>query len=493
MGTRLVLALALLGTSPVPAAAYGQSPATATAPRIAGPSPVDPRLVPGDSAGRQPKPSDSLPCPQCNPPRRFWPALASLLVVQAIPASVNMFVRDAEWAQVSLQTIQNNLTYPWEWDDNAFVNNQFSHPYQGNLYYNSARTNGYDFWASSLWAAGGSLMWECCFEAWAPSPNDFVNTTLGGIILGEALYRASRLPLDNTATGAGRTWREIGSLVLNPVSGVTRALRGEWGEVSANPPGWRPRVVLGLLDIGYRSITQSVAGSPDEQGETQLNASFLLSYGDPVRDLRRQPFSYFAIRADLAGPKSGNVLNQLSARGNLASWPLDPASRNQVALFVEYDFFDNPAFTYGGTGAQAGLVTSFGAPGSTWWGQTQLLFNGVLLGAVASDYYAAVEGRNYDYGPGIGTILSGRVTYRDRWQVVAGYTGLSIWTVDGTPSSHYQDASVIELRYWTGSRIGFGGSYTAYSRHSSYDGFPEVDHFASFLRLFMSSAFPRLP
>ncbi len=437
--------------------------------------------------------ADTLPCPQCDPRKQFWPGLAAVAVAQAIPTIVSKAINHEEWAYVNWQTIKNNFVYPWQWDDNAFLNNQFAHPYQGGLYYNAGRVNGYDFWASGLWAAGGSLMWEYFLEAWAPAPNDFINTTLGGVILGEALYRASRLPLDNTATGAGRTWREIGSLVLNPVSGVTRAIRGEWGEVSANPPDWRPSAVLGVLDVGYRNITQSVPGSTDQRGETQLNATFLLSYGNPVQDLHGTPFSYFAIRADLAGPSEGSVLNQLTARGSLAAWPIDGSRHNQLALFLEYDYFDNPAFTYGGTGAQGGLVTSFGAPGNTWWGQTQILVNGVILGAVQSDYYAAVEGRNYDYGPGLGTLLSGRVLYKDRLQATVGYTGLSLFTVDGAESTHYQDATLLELRYWTSRRIALGTSYISYSRQSEYEGLPGVEHFASFVRIFLSSAFPRLP
>lgn len=448
--------------------------------------------APGTLGGESAAP-DSLPCPQCDPPKRFWTGFADVLVAQAIPTFVSKVINDEEWAYVNWQTIKNNFVYPWQWDDNDFLNNQFAHPYQGSLYYNAGRTNGYDFWASGLWTAGGSLMWEYFLEAWAPAPNDFINTTLGGIILGEALYRASRLPLDNTATGAGRTWREIGSLVLNPIGGVNRAVRGEWGEISANPPEWRPSAVLGLLDVGYRNITQSVPGSPDEIGETQLNASFLLSYGDPVQDLGKTPFSYFAIRADVAGPTSGSVLNQLTARGSLGAWPIDGSRHNQLALFLEYDYFDNPAFTYGGTGAQGGLVTSFGAPGKTWWGQTQVLVNGVILGAVESDYYAAVEGRNYDYGPGVGTLLSGRVMYKDRVQATVGYTGLSIFTVDGTESAHYQDATLLELRYWTSHRIALGTSYIAYSRQSDYEGLPQVEHFASFIRFFLSSAFPGRP
>ena len=254
------------------------------APTIPGPRPIAPALLglEGPAAVSVVLPADTLPCPDCRPPKRFWMALADLMAVQFIPFGVSNFITKEEWAKVSPQTWENNFTYPWQWDDNNFQNNQFAHPYQGSAYFNSARTNGYDFWASSAWTLGGRLMWEDFIEAWAPAPNDLVNTVVGGIVLGEALNRASHLALDNTATGSERVWREIGGALLNPVGGLNRLLRGQTHTVSANPSEWRPSAVLGLLDLGYRQTVRSVGEKNAENEVTQLNASFLLSYGAPV-------------------------------------------------------------------------------------------------------------------------------------------------------------------------------------------------------------------
>jgi hypothetical protein len=436
---------------------------------------------------------DTLPCPECNPPRRFWFAAADLLFVQLLPWAYNTFGRDAVWSQVGPTTWKNNLVYPWKWDDNTFQNNQFGHPYQGNMYFNSARTNGYGFWRSAAWPVAGSLMWEIFFEGWAPATNDFVYTSVGGVILGESLYRLSRLPLDNTATGGARVWREITSGLLNPISGLNRLVRGETGRVSATPPSWRPSAILGIMDLGYRQTTQSIIGGGTETGSSQWNATFALSYGNPITDLGRAPFSYFAFRADLAGPSDKGLLSQLSARGSLAAWPLSESGRHQAALSLEYDYFSNPAFEYGGQSIQVGLVSTFGAPGTTWWGQTNFLFNGVILGATQSDYYESVEGRDYDFGPGLGTILSGRFLYKNRMLGTVAYTGLWLHTVDGTESAHYQDALLVEGRYWVTRKIGLGLSYTGYNRHSNYAALPDVDESSSFVRAFISAAFPGLP
>lgn len=464
-------------------------------PRIAGPRRLPSTLLPGagDSARAPGAPPDTLPCPDCNPSKNFWLSVGDVVIMQLVPFGISNFVTDEVWANVGPQTWANNFNYPWQWDDNDFQNNQFAHSYQGAGYYNAARTNGYNFWASSLWPVGGSLMWEYFFEAWAPAPNDFVNTAVGGIVMGETLYRLSRLTLDNTATGSERVWREIGGALLNPVGGLNRLLRGDTHRVSANPPEWRPSAILGVLDVGYRQSTSSFTGSDATEDSKQLNISLLLSYGDPAKDLSGAPFSYFAFRADLAGPTTGTVVNQFSARGSLAAWPLDQKRRHQVALSLEYDYFNNPAFIYGGQSIQLGLVSVIGKPGKTWWGQTNLLFNGVILGAVQSDYYETLEGRNYDYGPGLGAIASGRLLYKNRLQGTAAYTGLWIHTIDGTQSAHYQDALLLEGRYWLSRGIGIGGSYTVYNRRSDYSSLPEVEEASSFVRLFLSTAIPGLP
>ena len=484
----LLMSTAVMAQSPVPRDTV--SPVLAQVP---GPRPIPAPFLPAGSASPALVGSDSLPCPDCVPPIRVWAALGDLMLVQVIPFSIDHFVRKYEWADVGLQTWKNNLSYPWQWDDNAFLNNQFSHPYQGSLYFNSARTNGFNFWQSAGWPFLGSFMWETFFEAWAPAPNDFINTGVGGVILGETFYRLSNLVLDNTATGRERVFREVGAALINPVGGLNRLIRGETGKVSATPPSWRPSFLLGVVDLGYRRTTQSLGSGFIESGSNQWNATFSLAYGNPVKDLSGPPFSYFAIRADLAGPGETGLVNQLSARGSLAAWPLGSGRHNQLSLSMEYDYFNNPAFVYGGQSVQFGLVSLIGHPGGDWWGQTSILLNGVILGATQSDLYRSVEGRDYDYGPGAGAIGTARFLYRNQLQGTAAYTGLWIHTVDGTSSAHYQDALTLEARYWATRKVGVGVSFTGYHRHSDYSGLPTVTEHANFVRFFLSEALPGLP
>jgi hypothetical protein len=439
--------------------------------------------------------ADTLPCPDCNPPTHFWVAAGELMLMQLIPHTINYNIRGAVWAHVTPQSIKNNLAYPWQWDDNQFLNNQFSHPYHGAMYFSSARTNGYDFWESFAWPFVGSAMWELAGEAWAPAPNDFLNTSFGGVVLGESLFRLSNLTLDNTATGSERTWREIGGFLLNPLNGFNRLVRGQTHGVSANPPDWRPSQVIAVLDVGYRSVNNSFSLGDIQNGTDQWDIAFGMAYGDPIKDLGRKPFSYFALATELAGPATDSTrrFNRLSVRGSLAAWPLGSSGRHQLAIGLGYDYYNNPAVEYGGQSVQAGVVSVFGKQGGNLRVQTSALFNGIIIGATQSDYYATLEGRNYDYGPGVGATLTGRLLYKRRVDASLGYNGIWIFTVDGSESTHHQDVLNLSARYWLTDRLGVGVAAAGYARQSDYANAPNVTQKSTFLRAFVSTAIPGVP
>jgi len=113
--------------------------------------------------------------------------------------SFDNFILKKHWAQISINSIYNNLNKGFEWDNGAFISNQLAHPYHGAMYFSAAQLNGLDLLESILYTASGSLMWELFFESNYPSINDTIMTTLGGMILGGPLYRiAGALGSQNT-------------------------------------------------------------------------------------------------------------------------------------------------------------------------------------------------------------------------------------------------------------------------------------------------------
>jgi len=427
-------------------------------------------------------------------------ALGELVIVQLIPFAVNNVIRDKEWARVGLQSWEENLENPWQWDNDHFIANQFGHPYHGNLYFNSARTNGYSFWASVPWAYGGSAMWELFAEQFAPSANDLLNTGTGGITLGESLYRLSSLVLDNRATGSERTWREIFATLVDPVRGFNRLLDGEVSHVGPNPADWRPSRDQGLLDVGYRriAVNNSFSGS---QAVDQAVADFHLGYGDLATDVRSKPFSHFEFNAELSDKASQGErgrLSLLTARGTLGGIELHHGStaRHTLGALLTYEYYNNPAFEYGGQSVYGGLISEFhkadDKDDKKVRATTEVLLQGIIIGATLSEHYYAGEGRNYDYGMGLGTRLAATLVKPARGAIRVGWGGRWLHTLNGAQSAHYQGGAFFEARFFLTSKFGLGASYYNYHRKTDYTGFPTVTQTSPMLNFFLSTAMPSL-
>lgn len=98
-----------------------------------------------------------------------------------------------DFAFFDINTMKANLKKGFVWDNDQMGTNLFMHPYHGSLYYNTARSNGYNYWQSGVFALGGSAMWELFMENEYPSANDIIATPVGGMALGE-----EELPLEDS-------------------------------------------------------------------------------------------------------------------------------------------------------------------------------------------------------------------------------------------------------------------------------------------------------
>jgi len=441
----------------------------------------------GGSLGAQ----AALSCPDCNPPKRFWAGAGELMAVQFVPWAFTKWVTEGEWSNISLATWGDNLQFPWQWDNNKFNNNQFAHPYHGSLYFNAGRANGYNFWESTPWAFGGSLMWELFGEVWAPSPNDLANTTLGGITLGEMLFRFSSLVLDNQATGGNRVVREVGAGLINPVRGFNRLVRGETGRISETPPDWRPTWIQASMDVGYRRFsTTSALDDPD--GRDQGFVLFNVLYGDQREDLTKAPFSSFQVTGMLASA-SGNhkPLQELRVRGNLGAKPIGASGGGDyLAAFMTYEYISNPVVDFGAQGFQGGFVGR-ARPKEGVILNGEALIRANPIAAIRSDYFVTAEGRDYDYGVATGGRLEGSAVFTGKAVVRA--SGGFVWlpVISGFAGNHYLWTLSTEARGYYRGKYGFGVAYNRLWRRSRYTFNPDVDQNMSEGRVFVSLAIPR--
>lgn len=413
--------------------------------------------------------------------KHFGIAVAELAIVEYIPFAYSYFIKDwsktpdeMNWTKISFKSMWSNLQDGFEYDTDNFLTNYFAHPFHGSLYYNTGRTNGYDFWESTVFALTGSMLWEFFAETFRPSFNDWVSTSVNGITFGESLYRLSGMITDNKATGSERVWREIAAAIINPVRGVNRLFTGETYRIFPNPGYGRPTEFSIALSAGLRNIwvdnstTDSSSHDSQQQGIFTMN----LNYGNEFKT--KEPFSHFLFNVTLnsADPK----LTSLYSSGYLFGWGLKKNKKVQhnLNLDLEYNYVNNPGYLYGEAAVIPNLLSNFKIGQETQL-ITRIGLNGILMGGTPNDYDTLSEGRTYDMGPGIG----GRAFFEIRkkgWSFLsAGYSGFYIFTMsEPSGSEHYLHYATVALKIPLKNYFAIGLEGNIYWRNSHYDNYPDV-------------------
>ena len=423
---------------------------------------IDEAILPGAFA-----PPDAVQAPSSAAPKRFGLAVGELALMEVLPWAWNRYVTDEDFARISWHTVSENFKAGFGFDNDDFNINQAQHPYHGSLFFNTARSNGYTYWESGLFTLAGSFIWECCMENTRPSWNDLVNTTLGGMALGEMEHRLSAVLLDNTATGSNRFWRELGAAVINPIGAFTRLVDGDMFRQYPNseeryPDGFR-------LDawFGYRRIVGGEAQNPD-QGAINLSAA----YGDPFYADVVKPFDAFWGELDFNFP-GGPALSLAEVRGILRSWELTErtsSARQILEVSQEYQYINNEAEVFGAEMLTGGWMSRY-VLGSGWVAATDLDALAVPLAGVKTiDFAAPQTGRNYDYGPGGGARAGARLYAKDNQILDVSYGVVWTHTVNGVSNNNTLQFFRADANIPIVGALGVGGEYDWYSRKTSYRG-----------------------
>lgn len=112
--------------------------------------------------------------------KRPWRAALECGGLNTAVWAFDSYVMNQNYAKISLNTINRNISNGFVWDNDNFSTNLLSHPYMGSIYFNAARSNGLSFWESVPFPFAGSLMWEFIAESEPPAINDFLSTSFGG-------------------------------------------------------------------------------------------------------------------------------------------------------------------------------------------------------------------------------------------------------------------------------------------------------------------------
>ncbi len=136
---------------------------------------------------------------------------------------------------------------------------------------------------------------------------------------------------------------------------------------------------------------------------------------------------------------------------------------------LDYNYFSNPGFIYGGTSTVQQIISRFSVGEKTNI-VTSIGGEFILMGSTPTDFFEHVEGRNYDFGPGVGINLLGAIK-SGIWNVVRlRYTSKWIWTQsEPADSKHHLHMLLLDGGYPITDYIFVGAGAGVYWRNSAYN------------------------
>jgi hypothetical protein len=368
----------------------------------------------------------------------------------------NRYVAKQDYAYIDIHTIRKNIKHKWVWDNDDMGNNMFLHPYHGNLYFNSARSRGYNFWESGAFALGGSAMWELLMENEYPSFNDIIATPVGGLALGEVFYRTSDLVLDDRRDGMNRFGRELAGFLIAPTRGLTRVLNGD---------AWRKRVTTGKqfgvpdvsVEIGTGVRVLELKGQILDKG-VGAAVDINIEYGDRFATENEKPYDYFSFRSNLNVQGSQPLLSQLNILGRLYVTEVVDNEKDFLSFgfYQHFDYYDSDTIS----GVSGRIPYKFCTPASAGSGfiyenkrWKNLKFTAfmhstlVLLGGTLSDHYV-VDKRNYNLASGFSSKIGGSLTYKNKISISTSHEMYRMFTWRGYPENvDWENINVHEFDY----------------------------------------------
>ncbi len=387
----------------------------------------------------------------------FWQAASGIAVVNGLTWFYNWKVQRWDWANVGTRSWWANLRGGFTWDDDAFGANQVAHPYHGSFYFNAARASGYGFWGSAPYVAAGSLSWELFTENVRPSLNDLINTTLGGIALGEVSYRMSFL-LSAKGTAAGR---QMGAFVVSPIARTHPLVHGRRRGVSYLPESSSAALAVGQL--------RSAGSSPSGVHGSRPFVGLTFRYGSAFDESVSRPYDAFQFSVQLS-PNEHVVLTHASVSGLLARQHLARTARSQVlvGLFQHYDYDDLPLVKSSSQSLSGALLYRQGS-GARTQVDLGLHLEAVPLGAMSSEHQL-VRRRDYDFGPGIGGRFTAVLRHDERDLLHLAARTIWIHSLYAADADHVMTTARVSAAVPVMRIVSLGGDFGLTLRRSSYRG-----------------------
>ncbi|MBO4906897.1 MAG: DUF3943 domain-containing protein [Bacteroidaceae bacterium] len=422
------------------------------------------------------------------PELNLWRTAGMITALNIFVNRWDDWVLNEEFPRISLNSVAHNFRHAFVWDNDNFNTNLFAHPYHGNLYFNSARSNGLNFWQSYPCALGGSLMWEFFGEITPPAINDLMATSIGGTCIGETTFRISDLFYDDRDRGFSRFLRELGGAVVSPMKGLKRLLTGEawqhkrdhylYHDYSRIPVSYS-------ISLGSRYLADDRALF---RGEHNPYLELGMEYGDAYDNEENKPYSYFRTNITMGFSSNQPFINRINLMGRIWGTPIVDTKKLEAdfGIFQHFNFYNSEAVKDGtdlipyriseAASVGPGLIYRFPHLENRMNLEQRVFLSGILLGGSLSDYLYIQE-RDYNMGSGFSAKVQTNMDIKK-----AGYMNIDanyfhIFTWKGYDRSQWVGKQGFDLDYTNAQgdpgntrMMAFNANFGLYlSRHLSLD------------------------
>ncbi len=388
-------------------------------------------------------------------PKHYLLAAAEVVGCNLFFHVCTRYITDHDYAHISWSSIKNNFKKGFYWDNDKFETNLYSHPYQGSLYYNCARTSGLNFWESAPYALFGSSIWEMFMETQPPSTNDIIATPLGGIALGEIGYRISSLAINNQATGVERVGREAVAFLFNPIRGVKRLISGDMWHTRA--PRFEDEMAQVPFHMQFGVGYQMLHNSDLDKSSHLATADFAFVYNNPFAITGKVPFEFFVLRTSLNFGKNQPALGTVNVRATLwgKNWDNKSGSEALFGIFQHFNYYNTEALQEEDIDVPFRIAetVSYG-PGFIYRAPTRwkdhvfimdMHLGAIILGGSLSNHYNFQE-RDYDLGSGYSIHSDFMWSFSRRVGVAASFDHYRLFTWKGYEDKDYENPD-FDLNY----------------------------------------------
>jgi hypothetical protein len=403
-------------------------------------------------------------------PKKYpiWVPIAELVAMHTGVCLFSNYVLHNEFAKISFKSVEQNFKTGFVWDPDFFVTNYFAHPFNGSLYYNLARANGYNYYVSSIFAFSGSLTWELFMETEPPAYNDIINTTLSGIFLGEVTHRLSSLLIDEKTTGFERFARELGAGLIDLPRGFNRLFQSRSWEVNRNTYRREPLALNAYYGVNWNNY-----GTKIGTGVANGAFGFGLLYGDPFKEKKREIMDFFRLAGQFNVGAGQPAIGSLEGYGLLFGKESKSSNKTDklFGAFQHYDYFENEAYQIGAITFGAGWLNRI-KTSKTSNLLTAIHLGIIPLGGSKSAYIDTVE-RTYSFNGGADTKLE--IYYTGNWGLLyAGYNLYWYYTYVGAKGNELYGIFRPKVVINVSKNLGVGAQFLFAHKEAFYHDFPNV-------------------